>query len=164
MAEAVRRAFSEVDAETPVDRLQPMSALIGTHLSQKRLAMALLGIFAALALALSAVGLYGVISISVSQRTREFGVRSALGATSSQILRLVFSDGLTLVGLGLGIGISLSPLATRTMETMLFGVKPLDWATFLFVGGVLTIVSAAAILIPALRASRVHPSEALRDS
>ena len=141
-----------------------MSALIGAHLSQKRLAMTLLGIFAALALALSAVGLYGVISISVSQRTREFGVRSALGATSGEILRLVLRNGLTLVGLGLGIGISLSPLATRTMETMLYGVKPLDWATFLFVGGVLATVSAAAILIPALRASRVHPSEALRDS
>lgn len=164
MADAVRRAFSEVDAETPVDRLQPMTALIGTHLSQKRLAMTLLGIFAALALALSAVGLYGVISISVSQRTREFGVRSALGATSGEILRLVFRNGLALVGLGLGIGISLSPLATRTMETMLYGVKPLDWATFLFVGAVLAIVSAVAILIPALRASRVHPSEALRDS
>lgn len=164
MSDAVRRAFSEVDAETPVDRLQPMSALIETHLAQKRLAMTLLGIFAGLAVALSALGLYGVISISVSQRTREFGVRSALGATSGQILRQVFRNGLTLVGLGLGIGISLSPLATRSMETMLYGVKPLDLGTFAVVGGVLAAVSAAAILIPALRASRVHPSEALRDS
>ena len=164
MVDAVRRAFSEVDAETPVDRLQPMSALIETHLAQKRLAMTLLGIFALLALILSAVGLYGVISISVSQRTREFGVRSALGATSGEILRLVFRNGVVLVGLGLAIGISLSPLATRTMETMLYGVKPLDWGTFAFVGGVLALVSAAAILIPALRASRIHPSEALRDT
>ncbi|MBA3973908.1 MAG: hypothetical protein C0504_06780 [Candidatus Solibacter sp.] len=164
MAGAVRQAFAEVDSETPVDRLQPLSALLDAHLSQKRLAMTLLGIFAALALALSAVGLYGVISISVSQRRREFGVRSALGATSAVILRLVFRNGLTLVALGLGIGLSLSPLATRAMESMLYGVKPLDWATFALVAGVLAIVSAVAILIPALRASRVHPSEALRDS
>lgn len=164
MAGAVRRAFSEVDAETPVDRLQPLSALVDSYLAQKRLAMTLLGIFAALALTLSAVGIYGVISISVSQRTREFGVRSALGATSGEILKLVFRNGLTLAGLGLAIGISFSPLATRTMETMLYGVKPLDWGTFALVGGVLLFVSAAAILFPALRASRVHPSEALRDS
>jgi putative ABC transport system permease protein len=164
MAGAVRKAFAEVDSGTPVDRLQPMSALLESHLAQKRLAMTLLGIFASLALVLSSIGLYGVISISVSQRTREFGVRSALGATSGQILGLVFRNGLALVGLGLGIGLSLSPLATRTMKTMLYGVKPLDWATFAFVGGILAAVSAAAILIPALRASRVHPSEALRDS
>lgn len=164
MADAVRKAFAEVDSGTPVDRLQPMSALLESHLAQKRLAMTLLGIFAVLALALSSVGLYGVISISVSQRTREFGVRSALGATGRQILGLIFRNGLTLVGLGLGIGLSLSPLATRTMATMLYGVKPLDWPTFVFVGGILASVSVAAILVPALRAARVHPSEALRDS
>ncbi len=164
MANAVRKVFSEVDNETPIDKLQPMSVLLETNLAQKRLAMTLLSVFAALALALSAVGLYGVLSISVTQRTREFGVRSALGATRADIIRLVFRDGMILSVMGLAVGLACSPLATRTMETMLYGVKPLDGRTFAAVAGVLLLVSAAAILAPALRASRVEPSEALRDS
>jgi putative ABC transport system permease protein len=164
MANAVRQVFSEVDNETPIDKLQPLSVLLETNLAQKRLAMTLLSVFAALALALSAVGLYGVLSISVTQRTREFGVRSALGATRADIIRLVFRDGMILTVMGLAVGLACSPLATRTMETMLYGVKPLDGKTFAAVAGVLLLVSAAAILAPALRASRVEPSEALRDS
>lgn len=164
MSNAVRKVFSEVDNETPIDKLQPLSVLLETNLAQKRLAMTLLSVFAALALALSAVGLYGVLSISVTQRTREFGVRSALGATRADIIRLVFRDGMILSVMGLAVGLACSPLATRTMETMLYGVKPLDGKTFAAVAGVLLLVSAAAILAPALRASRVEPSEALRDS
>ncbi len=164
MANAVRRVFYEVDRETPVDKIQPLSALLETNLAQKRLAMTLLSVFAALALALSAVGLYGVLSISVTQRTREFGVRSALGATRTDIIRLVFRDGMALAMIGMVIGLACSPLATRTMETMLYGVKPLDAKTFAVVAGVLALVSAAAILVPALRASKVEPSEALRES
>ncbi len=164
MANAVRRAFFEVDPETPVDRLQPLSVLLETYLAQKRLAMTLLIVFAALALALSAVGLYGVLSISVAQRTREFGVRSALGATRTDIVRLVFRDGMLLAAIGMAIGLACSPLATRAMETMLYGVKPLDGKTYAVVAAMLLLVSAAAILVPALRASKVEPSEALRDS
>jgi putative ABC transport system permease protein len=164
MANAIRQVFSEVDNETPIDKLQPLSVLLETNLAQKRLAMTLLSVFAALALALSAVGLYGVLAISVTQRTREFGVRSALGATRADIIRLVFRDGMILAVMGLAVGLACSPLATRTMETMLYGVKPLDGKTFVVVAGVLLLVSAVAILVPALRASRVEPSEALRDS
>ena len=105
-----------------------------------------------------------MLSISVTQRTREFGVRSALGATRADIIRLVFRDGMILTVMGLAVGLACSPLATRTMETMLYGVKPLDGKTFAAVTGVLLLVSAAATLVPALRASRVEPSEALRDS
>jgi ABC-type antimicrobial peptide transport system permease subunit len=124
----------------------------------------LLSVFAALALGLSVVGLYGVVSISVSQRTREFGIRAALGATRGAIIRLVLRDGMILAAIGTAIGLGTSPLATRTMESMLYGVKPLDWVTILLAGAFILMASAAAILIPAMRASRVDPSEALRDS
>ncbi|HPT25261.1 MAG TPA: ABC transporter permease [Bryobacteraceae bacterium] len=164
MMNSVRQAFYAADPETPIDRLQPLGRLLDIYLAQKKLAMALLSIFAVLALALSSVGLYGVLSVSVAQRTREFGIRAALGATRTDLIRLVFRDGLLLALLGLAIGLACSPMATRTMESMLYGVDPLDGVTLAMVGVLLALVSAAAILTPALRASRVDPGEALRDS
>jgi putative ABC transport system permease protein len=164
MMTGVRKAFYEVDPETPVDKLQPLGLLLDTYLAQKRLAMTLLSLFAVLAMALSAIGLYGVLSIAVAQRTREFGVRSALGATRADLIRLVFRDGFLLALIGMAIGLACSPLATRAMEAMLYGVKPLDFTTMALVGAAITVVSAAAILAPAIRAARVDPSEALRDS
>ncbi len=161
---AVRRMFYEADAETPIDRLQPLGALLDTYLAQKRLAMTLLSLFATLALLLSAVGLYGVLSASVSQRMREFGIRSALGATRSDLVRLVLREGLILSMIGMAIGLACSPLATRTMKTMLYGVEPLDTGTLLTVAAILLLITVAAVLVPALRAARVDPVEALRDS
>lgn len=160
----VRQAFYQADPETPIDRLQPLGSLLDTHLAQKRLAVTLLSLFAVLALVLSSVGLYGVLSVSVSQRTREFGIRAALGATRSDLVRLVLRDGLLLAFIGASIGLIVSPLATRTMESMLYGVEPLDTATMAAVGVILLFVSAAAVLAPALRASRIDPCDALRDS
>lgn len=161
---AVRQMFFEADSETPIDRLQPLGALLDYHLAQKRLAMTLLSLFSALALLLSAVGLYGVLSASVSQRMREFGIRSALGATRSDLVRLVLKEGLTLTAIGLVIGLACAPLATRTMKTMLYGVEPLDAGVLAAVAGILLLIAAVAILAPALRAARVDPVEALRDS
>lgn len=161
---AVRQMFFEADSETPIDRLQPLGALLDYHLAQKRLAMTLLSLFSALALLLSAVGLYGVLSASVSQRMREFGIRSALGATRSDLVRLVLKEGLTLTAIGMVIGLACAPLATRTMKTMLYGVEPLDAGVLAAVAGILLLIAAVAILAPALRAARVDPVEALRDS
>jgi predicted permease len=122
----------------------------------------LLGAFAGLALALAAVGLYGVIAYSVSRRTREVGLRMALGARSSDVVRMVLAGGMRLAILGLVIGAVASAFLARVLESYLYGVSSIDWLAYLAAAGVLLLVASAANLIPALRASRVSPMSALR--
>jgi ABC-type antimicrobial peptide transport system permease subunit len=114
------------------------------------------------ALLLAAAGLYGVISFSTSQRTREFGVRLALGASPRDIHRLVISEGLRLAGLGVAAGAAAAFWATRVLESMLFGISPTDAATFLVVGVFLTVVALASSYVPARRAVAIDPLAALR--
>ena len=133
-----------------------------TAVSLRRYPTILLGGFSALALGLVALGLYGVISYAVTQRTREIGVRMALGARTQDVQRQVAIDGMKLVGLGLAIGLLASAAVTRAMSSMLFGVVPTDVPTVAAVVAFMALVGLAACFFPARRATRINPTEALR--
>jgi predicted permease len=158
----VRRAIAEIDSREAVYNVQTLDTVIANSFAARRLSMILLGIFAALALVLACVGIYGVISYLVGQRTREIGVRMALGAQPSDVLRLVVGHGtkMALIGVAIGIGAALG--LTRLMVNQLFGVSAYDPLTFAGVALLLIIVAAAACYIPARRAMRVDPMVALR--
>jgi putative ABC transport system permease protein len=162
-AGAIRRVFHNVDSALPVDRVQPLSALVDQVLSQHRLAMNLLWIFSVMAVVLAAVGLYGVLAAAAVQRTREFGIRLALGAGRGNIVRLVLTQGLALTLTGLLAGLAIAPLAAGALEQMLFGVGRVDAATYAGVAVLLILVTVSACLPPALRASRTDPATALRS-
>ena len=131
-------------------------------LAPTRFAMALLGAFSTIALVLSAVGLYGVISYAVSQRTREIGVRVALGADARSVLRLVVGDGVRLAALGVAIGLAVAFASTRVLASLLYGVTPADPVSFVSIALLVVAVALAASVIPARRATRIDPMEALR--
>jgi predicted permease len=159
---AVRRAVAEIDPREVVYNVQTMDEVVSNSFAARRLSMILLGVFAALALVLACVGIYGVISYLVGQRTHEIGVRMALGAQSSDVLRLVVGHGarMALVGVAIGIGAALG--LTRLMANQLFGVSAHDPLTFTGVAVLLIIVALGACYIPARRAMRVDPMIALR--
>ncbi|MGH7635491.1 MAG: FtsX-like permease family protein, partial [Gemmatimonadaceae bacterium] len=129
---------------------------------QPRFATTVLATFATLALALASVGLYGVLSYSVSQRRRELGVRAALGAGKSDLVRLVIREGLGAAGLGLALGLAAAAALTRLMQSVLFGVAPLDPLSFGAAPLVLALVALLACLVPARRAASIDPAEVLR--
>jgi len=137
--------------------------LVGTSVAPRRFNMMLLGIFAGVALVLAAVGLYGVMSYSVSWRTHEIGVRMALGAKRADVLHLVVRQGMTMTLIGLAIGLAGAIALSRLMTSMLFGVSTTDPLTFTGVSVVLLAVALLACLIPARRATRVDPIVALRN-
>jgi len=151
-----------MDPDQAVDAVQPMKDYIENSLAWRKSIVALLGVFAILALGLSAVGIYGVMSYSVSQRSREIGIRMSLGAHPRNVLGIVISQGLRLVGIGVAIGIAAAVALTRLMSNLLFDVSALDPVTFVGVTFLLTFVSLAACYIPARRAMRVDPMVALR--
>jgi putative ABC transport system permease protein len=163
LAAAVRREVRALDPYQPVAEIATMSQLVRGALARRRFSTALLGAFAALALALAAVGLYGVVSYSVAQRRQELGVRMALGASARRVLGLVIGQGLRPALAGAVIGLAGAVFLTRLMSGMLFGVAPGDPLTMLAVACVLTAVALVASLVPARRALRVHPAEALRS-
>jgi putative ABC transport system permease protein len=163
MASTVRRTVQEFDALMPVTGIAPMEELLSSTIADRRFNMFLLGVFAAVALSLAAVGIYGLIAFSVAQRTRELGIRIALGALPRDVLLLVIRQGATLALVGIVIG-SLGAIAsTRWMRSMLFQVDPLDPVTFGAVGLGLAAVAIGASWIPALRAARVSPVTAMRN-
>ena len=133
-----------------------------TQTAARRFSMILLGVFAGFALLLSSIGIYGVISYLVGQRTQEIGIRIALGARRSDVLCLVLGHGTRMAGLGVLIGIAAALALTRLMAELLYGVGPTDPLTFAGVAGLLTLVALAACYIPARRATRVDPIVALR--
>jgi putative ABC transport system permease protein len=163
MALAVKEAIARVDRNQAVGRTNTMEELVSETVAQPRFRAELVGAFAGLALVLSAVGIFGVLTFSVSQRTREFGIRSALGAQASDILRMVVTGGLRITTLGLGIGLVAAAVLTRSLGSLLFGVKPIDPATFLIAPAILAVVSLIACAVPAIRAARVDPAVALRQ-
>jgi ABC-type antimicrobial peptide transport system permease subunit len=139
-----------------------MDELLSGSLSRSRFTMLVLGVFAALALVLASVGIYGVIAYSVTQRTQEFGIRIALGASRRDVLRLVLGQGTRLTLLGIGLGIVAALVVTRPMATLLYGISATDPVTFTAVALLLALVALAACYIPARRATRVDPIVALR--
>jgi putative ABC transport system permease protein len=162
LVEPVREAIRRLDASLPVYDVETMEAKIGSSIAPQRFAMLLLGIFAALALALAAVGLYGVIAYSVARRTREIGLRMSVGAARSDIFGLVVRQGMIWAVLGAAIGLAASAAASRVLASFLFGVTERDPLTFAVVPLVLLAVAFAASAAPALTASRIDPIRALR--
>jgi len=147
----------------PVTGILPMDSILAQSLAQPRLASLLLGIFAGLALLLAAVGIYGVIAYNVGQRTREIGIRMALGAQNSNVLGLVLKHGMSLGLIGLGIGLAASLALTRFLKGLLFSVSPTDPLTLLVVAFLLAFVAFVACYVPARRAMAVDPIVALRS-
>jgi putative ABC transport system permease protein len=162
MANAVRRVIQSVDRDLPIYGIASMEDLISTSTSEPRVRSMLLGFFAALALVLATVGVYGVVSYSVVQRTHEIGIRMALGAQKSDVLGMVIGQGLRLALTGVAIGIVGTLALTRFLISMLYGVKPTDPVTFIAVALLLISVALVACYIPARRASKVDPMVALR--
>ena len=158
----VLATLKEADPLMPAYRVLSMDAHIERSYWQQALYGKMFGAFSAIALVLAAVGLYGVISYAVSQRTQEIGVRVALGAQSGDVTRLIVSQGAALGGIGIGIGLAGALAVTRMLRTMLFGVSPLDPTSFVFVSVLLSGIALLASYIPARRAARVDPVEALR--
>jgi putative ABC transport system permease protein len=159
---AIRHALADVDRSVPIAAPRPMSDVVSGAIAAPRFTGWLLGLFAVTALTLAAIGIYGVLSYLVSQRTREIGIRVAVGAGPGEVLRLVVSRGLALALAGVVIGVVVAFAASRVMETLLFGVEPRDPMTFIGVPVVLTLVALAASVVPAIRAARVDPIVALR--
>ncbi|HEY9436563.1 MAG TPA: ABC transporter permease [Blastocatellia bacterium] len=162
LAEPVRQAVWKVDGDQPMWKVRTLESLIDRSTANKRFLMVLMGVFAALALALTVIGLYGVMSYAVSQRTQEIGVRMALGAGARNIHRMVLRQGMTLVLIGVAFGLAASWLLTRLMANLLFGVSATDLLTFVSISSLLTIVALLACWIPARRAMKVDPIIALR--
>ncbi|HKP86336.1 MAG TPA: FtsX-like permease family protein, partial [Blastocatellia bacterium] len=158
----VRKEILAADKDQAVFNIVTMEQLLADSISLRRFSMLLLIIFAALALTLSAVGIYGVISYSVTQRTHEIGVRMALGAGRLDIIRLVVSHGMAMTLAGVGIGLAAAVGLTRVMESLLFGVSATDPLTYIIISVALTGVALGACFVPARRATRVDPMVALR--
>jgi len=163
LVEPIRRIVAEIDSQEPIAGVRTLDAIVQANLGDRRQQMLLLGLFAGLAVLLASIGLYGVLSYSVAQRTREFGVRMALGATRASLLTLVLQRGVFLNSAGLAIGAGAAWAGTRTMNSLLYGVTAGDPLTFGAVLLLLALVGLVACLIPARRATRVGAMEALRS-
>jgi putative ABC transport system permease protein len=162
LAAAVRTALWSVDPAEPVSRLRTMDQVIHEDLLGARVPAQMLGFFAGLALAPAAVGIYGVVAYAVVQRTREIGVRVALGARRADVLRLVVVQGLRPVVVGAVAGLAAALALSRSMTALLYGVSPADPATYVGVASLLAAVATVAIWIPARRAAGLDPAAALR--
>jgi putative ABC transport system permease protein len=159
---AIKSAIWSVDKDQPIIHIATMDNLLAESASERRFAAILFEVFALVALVLAATGIYGVLAGSVTERMREIGVRSALGATRGDILALVVRQGMMLTGLGVAIGLGGAVAASRALITLLFGISRLDPITYVGVAALLAGVSAIACWIPAWRAARVDPSITLR--
>jgi putative ABC transport system permease protein len=163
LAEVVKREIRRIDPDQGVSDVHTMEEVVAAALARPRAQMMLFALFGVLALTLTSVGLYGVLAYSVTQRTREIGVRVALGASPGAAFRLVLRDGLRLTAAGLAIGLGAALVLTRFMRGLLYDVEPLDPAAFAWVTALLTSVAVLACSIPAARATRVDPAIVLRD-
>jgi putative ABC transport system permease protein len=160
---AIRNQVARLDNTLPVTDEATMDSVVADASSQNRFPMVLLGLFAGLALALAAVGTYGVLSYGVAQRTQELGIRMALGACPSDLLRMVLRQGVVVALIGVTIGLIGATSVTRFLSALLFGVRPLDWVTFTIAPACLLAVAIVASYVPACRAARVDPVVVLRS-
>jgi predicted permease len=163
LADAARRVITSVDPAQPIAALRTMDDILDLDVADRRQQMVLLGAFAALAVGLSSLGLYGLLAFAVAQRSREIGLRVALGATSRAVVSMIALRGVVLTGIGLAAGIAGAFAATRAMRSVLYGVAPTDAATFAAVAALIAVVATVASVIPAFRAARVDPMVVLRD-
>jgi putative ABC transport system permease protein len=162
LARALRGEVLAIDRNQPIFNVKTLDQRVVETIAASRSLMFLFSGFALLAMVLAVVGVYGIISYSVSQRTREIGIRMALGARAADVLRMILRNGMTLVLAGIVIGVGGALALTRFLATLLFGVTPTDTLTFVVVSAVLIAVALIACLLPARRATRVDPLEALR--
>jgi putative ABC transport system permease protein len=162
MAGAIKKEVLAVDKDQPVNNVRTMEQILSASISQQRFSMLLLSIFAGVALMLAAVGIYGVMSYAVAQRTHEIGIRMALGASRSDVVRLVVGHGLVLTAAGITLGLLCAFFLTQLMSSLLFGVSATDPLTFAGLALILTGVALGASLVPARRATKVDPMIALR--
>ena len=151
-----------MDKDQPVADIDTMDHIVSEAIARQRFSMLLLGIFASLALVLAAVGIYGVMSYSVAQRTHEIGIRMALGARRTDVLKMTVKQGLKLVSVGMMLGLVAAFLLTRVLASLLFGISATDPVTFIGISLVLLAVAVLASYLPALRATKVDPIIALR--
>ena len=163
LSSAMRADVQALDPTLPIENVAPMRSFIDDSVAQPRFRTTLLGLFGAAALLLAVLGIYGVISYSVGRRTREVGIRLALGAAPADVLRMVLGEGLALVGLGLALGVAGAFLATRSLSSLLFEVSRLDAGSWVAVAALLLLAGLAASWLPARRATRVDPVTALRS-
>jgi putative ABC transport system permease protein len=163
IVDPIRRAVREIDPELPLANVRPLDAVAGAAIATRRLTLWLVATFGLTALLLAVVGIYGVMAQAVGQRTREFGVRQALGATRGDIMRLVFSSGVTMTIAGLLVGIALAAGLMRLLVSLLYGVSPFDPVTFTAVAVILAAAASGAAYLPARRAARISAATALRS-
>ncbi len=156
--------ISEVDPVLPLANLRTMDAVVARAAAGPRFRALLLGVFAGLALVLAAIGIYGVVSFSVAQRTREMAIRMALGARAGGVMRLVFRDGLAPVVAGVALGLMAGFALSRVLAALLFGVTATDPIVFALVPAALLCVAVVATIVPARRAVRADPANILRES
>src|SRR6185503_16041554 len=161
LSEQVRQAIWKVDKDQPMWKIRTMEFLVNRSVADRKFLMALMGVFAVIALVLTSIGLYGVISYLVNQRTQEIGIRMALGAQVGHILRMVLRQGMLLVLIGVALGLAASFLVTRLITKLLFQVSATDPMTFVGISLLLIGVALVACYLPARRATRVDPLEAL---
>jgi ABC-type antimicrobial peptide transport system permease subunit len=158
----IRRVVTRIEPQVTIRNLRTMDEVIDRLLVRERIIAQLVGFFSMVALLLASLGIYGLLSYTVAQRTREIGVRMALGATLRDVVRLVIRQGLTLALFGFALGVSAALMVTKFIATLLYGVQPADPFTFAVVTGLLVAVALTACWLPARRAASVDPMEALR--
>jgi ABC-type antimicrobial peptide transport system permease subunit len=159
----VRQTVAQLDPAIGVDSIEPVDRLLAASVARQRFYATLLMVFAGVAALLAAIGIYGVLAYSVATRTQEIGVRMALGAQRSQVLALILRKGIVLTAIGVTLGVVGAAGAARYLQSMLFGIEPLDPLTFVTVALGFTAVAAAASYLPARHAARVEPVVALRS-
>jgi len=162
LAAAVRSTIRDLESQAALFNVAPMEQVVAATVARPRLYAAILGIFASIGAALAVIGIYGVLAYAVERRTRELGIRMALGAERSHVLALVLRQGLMLTAVGVAVGLAAAAAATRVLQGMLFGITPLDGLTFAAVAAAFCLVAALACYVPARRATKVDPMVALR--
>jgi predicted permease len=162
LADAIQKQVQAADGELAVSHVRTLDEVVGETMARQDFNMTLLSVFSGIALMLAAIGVYGMLSYSVQQRSQEIGIRMALGARGGDVMKMVMGQGMLLAGLGIAVGLTGAVALTRLIQAMLFGVKATDLATFAVVAGVLALVAMAACWIPAMRATHVDPLTALR--